>query len=63
MWKDILQKQKMKQHAELQERIEARKSQWEQEWQKAQVEQKQLTEKQEKTVSKLLESQAGLDEE
>ena len=53
----------MKQHAELQERIEARKSQWEQEWQKAQVEQKQLTEQQEKTVSKLLESQAGLDEE
>ncbi|XP_072025229.1 uncharacterized protein [Amphiura filiformis] len=57
----ILDKQRKNQHAELQERIETRKTQWEQEWQKAQVEQKQLTEQQEKTVSKLLESQGGLD--
>ncbi|XP_022091841.1 trichohyalin-like isoform X2 [Acanthaster planci] len=54
---------KKQQQAEIQERLAQRKALWEEEQQRLEAEQRQLAEQQAKTVSRLLDTQSGLDEE
>lgn len=47
----------------LQEKIELRKASWEEEQRRAAAEQQQLAEQQERTITKLIDTQSTLDEE
>ncbi|XP_071793681.1 uncharacterized protein [Asterias amurensis] len=54
---------KQEQQGEIRERLAQRKALWEEQKQREEAEEKQLAEQQAKTVSRLLDTQSGLDEE
>ncbi|XP_071502132.1 uncharacterized protein [Diadema antillarum] len=62
-YEEQLDQEKKRQNMKLQERIDQRKAAWEEEQKRAAAEQQQLTEQQERTISKLIDTQSTLDEE
>ncbi|XP_063964093.1 trichohyalin-like isoform X1 [Lytechinus pictus] len=62
-YEEQLDQEKKRQNMLLQEKIELRKASWEEEQKRAAAEQQQLAEQQERTISKLIDTQSALDEE
>eukprot|EP00057_Strongylocentrotus_purpuratus_P017187 XP_011671661.1 PREDICTED: trichohyalin isoform X2 [Strongylocentrotus purpuratus] len=62
-YEEQLDQEKKRQNMLLQEKIELRKASWEEEQRRAAAEQQQLAEQQERTITKLIDTQSTLDEE